>query len=272
METSLVKFNSGWISVRHTDALQSRRTILFIHGLGDSSLSFSEAFEAPDLEIFNLVAPDLMGHGCSSNAPDEDYSFDSHIKSLSKLVDEFGMSKFFLVGHSMGGDIATHFAATDKGGIRGLINIEGNLTPPDVFISNLAVEAAERGGFDTWFKNDFMNKMVLNEWGAKWASCKRYYASLWFCRAQAFLSSAREVVRQNSAVPNTSETKTGSLFKQIKIPKVYCWGKGIPEQTRKLLEENKTIEGWGFEDSSHWPMIDEGKEFYYRLAQFCSDK
>jgi pimeloyl-ACP methyl ester carboxylesterase len=270
MKTSLVKLNGGWMFVRHTPILQSQRTILCIHGIGESSLSFLESFQVPSLQSFNVVAPDLMGYGCSSNAPDEDYSFSSQIQRLYKLIDELGLAEFVLVGHSMGGDIVTYFAANDPARVRGLINIEGNLTPSDVLISNQAVKADERGDFETWFREDFMNNMVLNQWGSKWASCKRYYASLWFCRPQAFLSNAREICQRNTALPNTPETETGLKFQQIEMPKVYCWGGNISEETKKLIDD-KRIRDWGFEDAFHWPMIDKAKEFYRLLAQFCSE-
>lgn len=271
MEASLIKFNDNWMFVRHSSRInESRRTIMFVHGLGDSSLSFLEGFQAPGLQKFNIVVPDLMGHGCSSNAPDNDYSFRSHIQCLSRIVDELGISEFILVGHSMGGDIATHFAADDTDRVRGLINVEGNLTPLDVVTSNQAIKADKRGDFEIWFREEFMNKTVLKDWGAKWISCQRYYASLWFCMSQAFLSNAYEVCQRNSSQPNTSESETGLKFQQIKVPKVYCWGGTMSEPTKRLIED-KEIQTWGFEDAFHWPMIDKEKDFYRLLAQFCSE-
>lgn len=270
METSIVKLPAGWIFLRHTPIVQSRQTILCVHGLGDSSLSFLEIFQEYNLQNCNVIVPDLMGHGCSSKAQDEQYSFSSHLQCLYKLIDELGVSEFILVGHSMGGDIATHFAVDHPERVMGLINIEGNLTPSDVVISNQALKAAEGGDFKKWFREDFMNEMVLKQWAAKWVSCQRYFASLWFCTPQAFLSNAREVCQRNLPQPNTSESETGVKFQQIKVPKVYCWGGNISESTKKLIED-KEIRTWGFEDAFHWPMIDKEKEFYRLLSQFCHE-
>lgn len=269
MESSFIKVDGDWIFVRHTPISESRRTILLVHGLGDSSLSFLEAFQSAYLKNFNVIAPDLVGHGCSADASDQDYSFGAQIKRLYKIVDGFRISQFFLVGHSLGGDIATHFAASDKDRVNGLINIEGNLTPPDVVISKQASNAAERGDFESWFREGFMKKLVLNKWGTKWDSCQRYYASLWFCRPQAFLASAREVCQRNAEVPNKVESETGLMFLQVRVPKVYCWGGSMSEQTTKLIED-RAIQHWGFEDAFHWPMVDKAQEFYRLLGQFCS--
>lgn len=270
MDTYLVEFNDGWIFIRRTPISKHKQTILFIHGIGDSSLSFLEAFEEPGFEKFNIVTIDLLGHGCSSDAPNKDYSFESQANIIRRVVDDLHISELFLVGHSLGGDIATYFVANDRSRVKGLVNIEGNLTPPDVVISKQAVKAAETGNFEVWFKEHFMNKMVLNQWGAKWASCQRYYASLWFCRPTAFLLSAREVCARNSALTNRSVSEIGLMFQTINVPKVYCWGGKISEQTEKYLKDNE-IQQWSFEDAFHWPMIDKRKEFYQLLRLFCSE-
>lgn len=268
IKTSFVRINGGGIYVRHTPISPTRRTILFLHGLGDSSLSFREAFQAPGLRDFNLIAPDLAGHGCSHDASDGVYSFESHIQHLHRLIDAFDIPTFFLAGHSMGGDLATHLSASISNRVQGLINIEGNITPSDVFISRQAVNADELGDFERWFTEEFMDKRVLNDWGEQRDSAKRYFSSLWFCRPQAFLLNAREVCKRNSAPSDTSATETGLKFIQIRVPKVYCWGGKFNKQTEKLIE-NERITSWGFEDASHWPMIDKEEKFYRLLAQFC---
>jgi pimeloyl-ACP methyl ester carboxylesterase len=226
-----------------------------------------EAFQNASLDNFNVIAPDLMGFGCSSNATNEDYSFASQINHLYKLINELGISEFYLVGHSMGADIATHLVANNPTGIRGLINIEGNLTRDDIFISREAVSAHERNEFEIWFGNNFMGKTVLEEWASVWPSCKRYYASLWFCRPHAFLSSALEIDKRNLVSTDAYETETGLLFEDIRIPKVYCWGGALSEPTKKFIED-KSIPVWGKKDAFHWVMIDKQKEFYGFVQNF----
>lgn len=270
MEISLVQLDGARLFVRHTAILQSRPTVLCVHGLGESGLSFREAFRASSLQDVNIIVPDLLGHGCSTDDPDGSYSFRSYIKCLNRLVDAFGLSAFYLVGHSMGGDIATHFAEEAADKVKGLVNIEGNLTPGDVLISAEAVRADERGEFGTWFREDFMTETVMEKWGKIRPSCLRYYASLWFCRPEAFRLSAHEVYRQNRAETGTYASKTGFKFQRLSAPKVYCWGELLTGPTEKLIEDSGILH-WGFKDAFHWPMIDEEVEFYHKLAQFCSE-
>jgi len=63
----LVRSSSAWSrtsSSRPSSAIQGDRpSLVFLHGLGESGLSFSKAFERPELARFNLVVPDLLGFG-----------------------------------------------------------------------------------------------------------------------------------------------------------------------------------------------------------------
>src|SRR4051812_42233338 len=102
MRESIVQLDNEWIFVRHTDVLPNQPSILFIHGLGESGLSFIESFDAPELRNYNLVIPDLVGYGRSSSAFNADYSFSAQLDRLWRLVSQMGLEEFFLVGHSLG--------------------------------------------------------------------------------------------------------------------------------------------------------------------------
>jgi hypothetical protein len=57
IETSITHLDGGWTFARHTYIADLQPTIMFIHGLGDSSLSFLAAFQSPRLKNFNIIAP-----------------------------------------------------------------------------------------------------------------------------------------------------------------------------------------------------------------------
>ena len=67
---------------------------------------------------------------------------ESQIRRLWRLVDFIGVDSFYVVGHSMGGDMGTFMASSDtRQRIKGFVNIEGDLTPHDIFFSNKVVSA-----------------------------------------------------------------------------------------------------------------------------------
>ncbi len=262
MQYDTVPVNDARIVCRHNGVRPDRPTILMIHGLGESSLSFQEAFEELGSD-FNLIAPDLLGYGRSTPGSDPDYSLDAQIQRIHDLIAEMCLQDVVLVGHSMGGDLATLACQTDPTRIRKLVNVEGDLTPHDIFISSLAVAADYRGEFLSWLRHDFQENRVLQEWGTKWKSCRRYYASLCFCQPEAFRVSAHGIVARNKPRAGREDSEVGEIFGSLELPKVFCWGsESLHESSRAYLSRNSAISNRCFNGAFHWPMIDQPTEFY----------
>jgi pimeloyl-ACP methyl ester carboxylesterase len=269
MQEHIFQLEDGWLFVRHRDLQRSRPVLLFIHGLGESGLCFKEAFESGPMKEFGIVVPDMMGYGRSSRAHNGDYGMDSQIRRLWRLADLLELESFYVVGHSLGGDIGTFMASSDtRRRIKGLVNIEGDLTPHDIFFSNKVVTAAESGNFSEWFEKEFKEEIVLKSWGGQWASCRRYYASLHLARPEAFLANAKEMYEKNQPLPGRLECVTGRTYASLKIPKVFCWGsESLARGTLEFLE-SASLKHRKFEPAFHWPMIDQADQFYPFLADF----
>jgi len=278
MFESWIKVQEGTMFVRHNNFDNSKPTILFIHGLGESSLCFLEAFESNLDNKFNIIAPDQLGYGRSTLATNGKYSLNLQTKRLYELLNnsKFLTQKLNIVGHSLGGDIATLFCSLCLSknsifSIGSLINVEGNLTPSDLFISKEAALASKKDDFDNWFRNDFMKDIVIKKWAKYGEISLRYYTSLWFCRADAFKDNAVETYERNLPIPGNLHCKSGKDFAELKLSKkIYCWcDKSISNETVNFLQMNK-INNKGFSDSFHWPMIDHSKEFYDFINAFIS--
>ncbi len=78
-------------------------TLLLVHGLAGDSRTWLEVMRrlAPR---YRLLAPDLPGHGASAKAAG-DYSLGAHACVLRDLLQELGIGRATLVGHSLGGGI-----------------------------------------------------------------------------------------------------------------------------------------------------------------------
>jgi pimeloyl-ACP methyl ester carboxylesterase len=269
MQERILQIEDGWLFVRHSELNRPRPVLLFVHGLGESGMCFNEAFESGDMKEFNIVVPDLMGYGRSSGAGNGDYSINSQALRLWRLMDVLRIGPFYVVGHSLGGDIGTFMASSDaQQRIKGFVNIEGDLTPHDIFFSNKVVTAAESGNFAEWFEKDFKEDLVLKGWGGRWPSCRRYYASLQFARPEAFLANAKEIYQKNQPLPGRRECITGLTYGGLKIPRVFCWGsESLAKGTLEFLE-SASLQHCKFEPAFHWPMIDQADHFYSFLSDF----
>ena len=269
MVETIFKDGSEFNYIRHNEISTDRMTLLFIHGLGESGQCFQEVFEDGRFDNCNIIVPDLIGYGKSSESVNEDYGFDTHIEKLWKIIEYFKVLDLIVIGHSMGGDIATLLCASDKNNkIVRFVNIEGGITQYDLFISQEAVNAAEAGNFAHWFHDEFMTATVLENWGQKYPSCKRYHSSLRDCRSDAFLANARELCQRNTALSGKQRSDTGRIYCSLSIPKVFCYGtESISSRTVDFLEESK-LERQAFDGAFHWLMIDRAKEFYTFLYDF----
>lgn len=86
------------------------RPVLCLHGLADNCGSFSALVPLlpPDLRI---VAMDFPGHGRSSHRPPGTfYNLSAYVADVRRVVLALRWSRFTLVGHSMGGNVAGTFS------------------------------------------------------------------------------------------------------------------------------------------------------------------
>jgi pimeloyl-ACP methyl ester carboxylesterase len=86
--------------------------VVLVHGLVSDSSTWQPAISALAGRGIRVIAPDLFGHGASDKPPctPTTYSLDGFSHSLRALLDSLGVARATLVGHSLGGAIAMHFA------------------------------------------------------------------------------------------------------------------------------------------------------------------
>ncbi|TAJ93480.1 MAG: alpha/beta hydrolase [Gammaproteobacteria bacterium] len=87
----------------------SAPAIFLLHGFADTAMSFQ--FLADRLaDRWRVIAPDLQGFGATGWNP-RGYWFPDYFADLDALLNEFSPDEpVRLAGHSMGGNIATHYA------------------------------------------------------------------------------------------------------------------------------------------------------------------
>ncbi|WP_375435801.1 alpha/beta fold hydrolase [uncultured Hymenobacter sp.] len=94
------------------------RTVVLLHGKNFFGAYWRETIQALAAAGFRVVVPDQVGFG-KSDKPDIHYSFHQLAHNTKHLLDTLGIQKATIVGHSMGGMLATRFAllypaATEK--------------------------------------------------------------------------------------------------------------------------------------------------------------
>ena len=85
------------------------KTVVLLHGKNFPASYWRDTISFLTKHGFRVVAPDQIGFGKSSKA-DLHYSFHQLADNTKKLLDHLGIEKAVILGHSMGGMLATRFA------------------------------------------------------------------------------------------------------------------------------------------------------------------
>ncbi|MGP0059148.1 MAG: alpha/beta fold hydrolase [Beijerinckiaceae bacterium] len=83
-------------------------TILFLHG-GALTAHTWDLVALALSDAFRCIALDLRGHGLSGWSAD--YSIDAGVRDVEALVEHLGVESLHIVGMSLGGNVAAHYAA-----------------------------------------------------------------------------------------------------------------------------------------------------------------
>ncbi len=85
--------------------------LVFVHGFGTEAAVNWYAQLASFTAAYDVIAPDLPGFGASERLPRTN-CIALQVRCLRALLDDLGIDRVSLVGHSMGGWISLAFAAT----------------------------------------------------------------------------------------------------------------------------------------------------------------
>ena len=86
------------------------RTVLLLHGKNFSGAYWAPTIRALTAAGYRVIAPDQIGFGKSSKPERFEYSFHQLAELTRRLLDHLGVRTTAVVGHSMGGMLATRFA------------------------------------------------------------------------------------------------------------------------------------------------------------------
>ncbi len=235
------------------------KTIVFVHGLGASMESFTDAFEMLDSP---LLAFDLPGFGESVPHGKFEYTMSNYAKFVERLIKVLGIEYVVIAGHSMGGAIGVHLVPMLGERCKGFANLEGNLTEMDCTGSAIIA----RNTFESWLKagkNGYIDMLSSEAEKTNDDSLRAYIRMLEDAKPEALYHASVSLVEESK--PKFYLDK----YLKFRIPTIYIYGeknKGRFEGEAALRKANKElcfINGGG-----HFMMNDNPMQFYNELDRF----
>ncbi len=234
--------------------------IVWIHGLGESSLCYEAISRHSALQQHRHVLIDLPGYGHSPR-PDEAYRLDAAATELASWLPALG-EPAILIGHSMGGVIGQLVAERAPTAVRAFLNIEGNLSLGDCTYSGRAsrypLNAFLASGFDELrdgIYRDGVNNLPL----------RGYYASMRFADPKVLHRHSLDLVELST--PEDLATR----FTKLAVPALYVAGSpdGACKRSKELL--GSSVARWQLvEPAGHWPFLDQPDDFANLVADFVA--
>ncbi|MGV8914340.1 MAG: alpha/beta fold hydrolase [Kaistella sp.] len=97
------------------------KTIVLLHGKNFNAYYFEQTARRLQQEGFRVIMPDQIGFGKSSKPKQYQFSFQQLAENTKSILDDLKINKFLLLGHSMGGMLATKIAVMYPESIEKLI-------------------------------------------------------------------------------------------------------------------------------------------------------
>ena len=156
----------AYMDVAPTGEANGRTAVIF-HGMNFFAAAYAPTITALTEAGFRVIAVDRLGFGRSSK-PLVHYNLHMPARHTKALLDELGLERVAIVGHSMGGMVATRFASTYP-----------DVTSHVVMVNQIGLNDTRPGR--PWGDPEEAYRRVLN--GTTYASVlaghRRYYPNGW---------------------------------------------------------------------------------------------
>ncbi len=241
------------IALSYSTAFHGQIDLWFIHGLGEAGNCFFDVFNSILVSDYNLYIPDMPGFGDSRRKT-------NGMESLVEIIKSFSQSRpVILIGHSLGSLWCLKSIPSLGDQVVAFVNVEGNLTKDDCFLSSMALKHSSAAAF----KNDLL--MHVRSLRESEGNLQRYYQNLKKADEQMCYLWSLDSLKE------TGEELAGITYDNLTLEKIYFWGRqSLGKRSLAFLQQHQLLNQC-FEHSGHWPMIDETDLFYTKISQFISN-
>lgn len=145
------------------------KTIVLFHGKNFCAATWGKVIKALTATGYRVVAVDQVGFCKSSKPLDYQYSFHQLAANTRLLMKKLGVEHFYLMGHSMGGMLATRYALLYPEQVDGLLMVN------PIGLEDWLQKGVPYITIDEWEQQ----QLNINAAGIKRYQQQTYYAGVW---------------------------------------------------------------------------------------------
>lgn len=265
------------------------KTIVLLHGKNFNGYYFEETAKRLLDEGFRVIMPDQIGFGKSSKPQQYQFSFQQLAENTVSILDELKIDKFILLGHSMGGMLATKMAVMYPERIEKLI-LENPIGLEDYrkfspyqnidkqYAEELSKTAKSYKDYESKFYYDGKWKPEYDKWlnlVAGWTLSKDFPVTAWNAALTSDMVYTQPVVDdfQNITVPTLlimgtrDRTAIGKGNAPKELQPLMGQYQNLGKETQQKIKNSQLIE---LDNVGHLPHIEVFEKFIEPLIDFTS--
>ncbi|CEI60097.1 hypothetical protein FVEN_g8114 [Fusarium venenatum] len=264
--TSLPQVVSESIEIRIDDVLVNLSIvrshgplspIFFLQGFGGTKEDYVDIVLNPLFVGRPFLAYDAPGSGESTISDPSKLSMPLLVSIAEKVLDHFKITRYHLVGHSMGGLVSNLLAQRQPSSVLSFINIKGNLAPEDCFLSRQIVD------FSSDDPDVFMDEFIKRTRSSLLYGNGIYAASL---RGKVQAAVIRPIFE--SMVDCTDNWNLLEAFEGFGFPTMYMFGEQYSSLTYLPRLVKAGVELAEIPHSGHFVMYSNPIAMWERISQF----
>jgi pimeloyl-ACP methyl ester carboxylesterase len=231
--------------------------VLFLHGFGSTKEDYADFAHIPKLAAGGFIAFDAPGFGRSMSSDLSRVSIEFLVDVADAVLKRLAIEEFHVVGHSMGGLTALMLAQRAPDRVLSFVNIEGNLTLEDCFLSRQI------------FDNPTDDPAVfLEEFVARTHPGLEFSSALY---ASNVRSKVRPGVVRSVFESMVDLSENGDLlarFTALALPRLFMYGAQNAGLSYIPLLREQGVEVAEIPFSGHWPMYSNPVAMWAEIAGF----
>ena len=248
----------------HFRELGKGKPMIILHGLfgfSDNWQTLATKFS----DFFRVILIDFRNHGHSPWS--DDFSYDLMVDDLKELIDELNLENSVLIGHSMGGKVAMHFAQKFPEKIEKLVVVDMGVKQytrhhQEVLeaFNKVDLEGITARSQVELILSDFIESKGVRQFLLKNLYWKEKGELAWRLNFVVLEKAMHEIL---SALP----------YKEVLIPSLFIRG-----ELSNYIEDNDIQELESFfsdlslktiKNAGHWVHADAPEEFTNTVLEFC---